>query len=163
MIRQGLTVLCCACVVVGLAACGSSSKSSGSKQLGLSQFITKADAICAAGNAQRSAIPQPNVNPATAGPAQLKLLADFLNKNSSSLASELQQIRALGTPKTGGPVVQAALALGDRSLAAETAAAQAAAKGDGPAFRAALAAAQKIGRPTMLTPLGFKVCGSPRG
>jgi hypothetical protein len=163
MIRQGLTVLCCACVVVGLAACGSSSKSSGSNQLSLSQFITKADAICTAGNAQRRAIPQPNVDPSTAGPAQLKPLADFLNKNSSSLASELQQIRALGTPTTGGPVIQAALAIGDRSVAAQTTAAQAAAKGDGPAFRAALAAGQKIGRATMLKPLGFKVCGSAKG
>jgi hypothetical protein len=163
MIRQGLTVLCCACVVVGLAACGSSSKSSGSNQLSLSQFITKADAICTAGNAQRNAIPAPNVNPATAGPAQLKTIAGYLDKTSSSLASELQQIRGLGTPKTGGPVVAAALASGDKSVAAQQAAAQAAAKGDVTGFRVAFTAAAKRRPPTMLKPLGFKVCGSGGG
>ncbi len=140
--------------MAGVAACGSSNK-----QLSLSQFAAKGDAICQRGNAQRNAIPQPNADPTTAGPAQLKQIAAYLDKTSASLTSELQQIRALGTPQTGGSVLGVALAIGDRNVATQKAAAQAAAKGDVAGFRSAFAALSKLEPATMLRSLGFKVCG----
>jgi hypothetical protein len=55
--------------------------------------------------------------------------------------------------------LQKALASGDHSAAVQTAAAQAAAKGDVSAFRAAFLQLAKLHAPRELKQLGFKVCG----
>jgi hypothetical protein len=163
MRKQGLSLVCCCFGIVALAACGSSSKS-GTGQLTLSQFVAKADPICASGNAQRKAIPAPPGDPTTAGPAAVKTFAPYLSATSASLHSELQQIRALGTPKTGGSIINAALALGDRNVAVQEAVASAAAKGNVAAFRTGLTALSSLKGPgPLLKPLGFKVCGNRGG
>jgi hypothetical protein len=163
MLKHRLTLLGCGVALLGVAGCGSSSKKSTSTTaaagLPLSQFVSKADPICARANAQRRAINSPHANPLTASSATVKTFASYLRGTAASLSLELAQIRALGTPQTGAATLQKALASGDQSVAVQTAAAQAAAKGDVSAFRAEFLTLVKLSPPRELKSLGFKICG----
>jgi hypothetical protein len=159
MVKHRLTVLSCGLALLGVAACGSSSKKTTSTATGLTQaqFVAKADAICAAGKARRAALKAPTADPSTAGSATIKTFAPYLATTSALLASDLQKIRALGTPQTGAAELQQALAYGDQSAALQAAAGRAAASGDVKAFRADLS--KTIVPPAALKQFGFKVCG----
>jgi ABC-type phosphate/phosphonate transport system substrate-binding protein len=88
--------------IVGLGACGSSKKSTGSstKELPSAQFAQKADAICTLENQKRKAFGSPpNVNPATASGKSLKALGDYLAKDSAVTKDEVARVSALGSPK----------------------------------------------------------------
>jgi hypothetical protein len=161
MVKHRLTVLGCGVALLGVAACGSSSKKATSTASGLTQaqFVAKADAICAVQKAQRAALKAPTGDPFTAGSATIKTFAPYLNSASTSLASALQKIRALGTPQTGAAQLQQSLAYGDQSAADQAAAGQAAASGNVTAFRADLVKLSKISPPAALKQFGFKVCG----
>lgn len=155
--RGRKAIVCCCVAALGAAGCGSSSNNSRPTQ---AQVIAKGDQVCAHEIAVRRALKPPQANPATADAATIKTFAPFLSADTASLRREVQGIEALGTPRTGAPLLKQAIAQGNRDVALQTAAAQAAAKGDVPAFRAAFVSLSKIsGPPPQLKQFGFKVCG----
>lgn len=162
MTKHRFTALCCGIALLGVTACGSSSKKTTTASSGLTQaqFIAQADAICAQGKAKRAALKAPNGDPTTANASNVKTFASYLLAASSSLQSDLTKVRALGTPTTGGAVLDEALAYGERSVAEQRAAGEAAASGNVPAFRAALVALETLRPPASIRSFGFKVCGT---
>ena len=92
--RDVVAIVMAGSVAAVLAACGSS----GSKTVPKSQIISKGDAICRRLDATIGQ--PPNFNPANATTAQLKSIVPFLTKTAQVTTSEVQQVRALGTPST---------------------------------------------------------------
>ena len=137
-------------VAAVLAACGSS----GSKTVPKSQIISKGDAICRRLDATIGQ--PPNFNPANATTAQLKSIVPFLTKTAQVTTSEVQQVRALGTPSTDAALFKQILADGDTAAAHFRAAAQAATQGNRPAFLATFRQLQAV--PSRGKQFGFHVC-----
>jgi hypothetical protein len=144
----GVVVLLAASVT----ACGSSS--SASKTVPKAQIISQGDAICSRLKATEPAFP--NADPATFTTVQLKLLAPNLAKHGQIIASEVQQVGALGTPSTDQALFKTVLGEGDSAAADFQSAAQAAARGDRPGVVAAFGRLQAL--PSHGKQFGFHVC-----
>ena len=154
MTVAALGVVCAGAV----AACGSSSKKSPTtstpKTVAKATIISQGDAICARLNKGLPALP--NTDPSKASGAQLKRFAPALLKTGQIIGTEVQQVRALGTPDTDAALFGQVLAEGVQASANFQAAGQAAARGDRKAFLSAFAALNNASQHGKQ--FGFRVC-----